>query len=209
MLGLILGVKFNHNYEEIYEQPDTDRSPSQLLLWCSGGGQFKRWRYIGISRRCVMKLRVLQLVVVALTIVLGIGETTTSKGLVSLPKLMHRPMPPHQIRIGDSLYTVKFVSEKSSILQGVYVGLTCDAAAFQRDGCTELNTIYLAYEQSIGFERASLVHEIQHGILGTNKSDDVTTYHDAIRKVTPGLVKVIQDNPKLLSYLTAPVPLGM
>ena len=104
------------------------------------------------------------------------------------------------------MYTIKVVKkvppagDASSL-----AGKTCDANAVKNGWCTAENFIYLEDGRSLQQERTTLLHEIQHVILGTENSKEQTTSHDFIYRLSPKLLEVLQDNPELNSYLTAPV----
>lgn len=143
---------------------------------------------------------------------LSSGEAASPKMKIRWPSPMHRPMPPATIKIGNVVFKVKIANGESPILRSRlyrFVGVTCDAALVRRKYCTELNTIYLRDGQAINDERETLVHEIQHGILSTDKSLVKATYHQVIYELSPPLLAVFQNNPELRAYLTVPVPLGM
>jgi hypothetical protein len=85
-------------------------------------------------------------------------------------------------------------------------GKTCDDNAFRHRWCTTKRRIYLESGRPLQQERTTLLHEIQHVLLGTQTSDEEITNHEFIYKLSPKLLQVLQDNPELYSYLTAPAP---
>ncbi len=118
-----------------------------------------------------------------------------------------RPSPPRHIRIGAVVYTVELVQkvpptgDASSL-----AGQTCDENAVKAGWCTARDHIYLEAGRTLQQERTTLLHEIQHVLLGTEHSEEETTYHAFIYTLSPKLLQVLQDNPDLLIYLTAPGP---
>lgn len=103
------------------------------------------------------------------------------------------------------IYAIKLVEkvpptdEASSL-----AGKACDHNAVKGGWCAVKNSIYLETGRTLQQERTTLLHEIQHVILGTEHSEEETTYHAFIYKLSPKLLQVLQDNPDLLFYLAAP-----
>ena len=117
-----------------------------------------------------------------------------------------RPAPPRQIRIGPILYTVVLVPQVPPAGETAgLAGKACDENAVRSGWCTAKDRIYLETGRTLQQERTTLLHEIQHVILGSESSDEDTTAHDFIYRLSPQLLQVLQDNPDLLFYLTAPV----
>jgi hypothetical protein len=119
----------------------------------------------------------------------------------------HRPAPPRQIKIGAVVYTIELVEkvppagDASSL-----AGKACDENAVKEGWCAAKDHIYLEDKRTLQQERTTLLHEIQHALLGTEHSKEETTSHHFIYKLSPKLLQVLQDNPDLLIYLTAPGP---
>ena len=86
---------------------------------------------------------------------------------------------------------------------GSFSGTTCDTRARELGVCTAKDHIYLAAGQTFKEEQTTLLHELQHAIFGTEKSDRKTTYHQLIYQLSPKLLEVLQENPDLYLYLTA------
>lgn len=130
---------------------------------------------------------------------------------VSAPQLSYaaiqRPAPPRQIRIGAVIYTIEMVEKvpPAGDASGL-AGKACDESAVRNGWCDAKDRIYLEIRRPLQQERTTLLHEIQHVILGTEKSEEETSYHDFIYKLSPKLLQVLQDNPELYFYLTAPAP---
>ena len=116
-----------------------------------------------------------------------------------------RPLPPRQIKIGAVVYSVEVVHEvpPAGDASGL-AGKTCDDNAFREGWCAAKGRIYLEAGRTLQQERTTLLHEIQHVILGTENSEEPITYHEFIYKLSPELLQVFQDNPYLYFYLTAP-----
>jgi len=115
-----------------------------------------------------------------------------------------RPTPPPQIKIGGVIYTVELVREVPGAGDGFGLyGRTCDRTAKQKGSCAVNNHIYLEDGRPLIEEQTTLLHEIQHAILGTDKSAKRTTSHHFIYELTPKLLAVLQDNPGVYRYLTA------
>ena len=121
------------------------------------------------------------------------------------PAYAKRPAPPRHIRVGTVVYSI-IVAHKvppagdaSSL-----AGKACDDNAVKNGWCTAADCIYLEEGRTLQQERTTLLHEIQHIILGTENSKEQTTSHDFIYKLSPKLLQVLQDNPELYSYLTSP-----
>jgi len=85
-------------------------------------------------------------------------------------------------------------------------GKACDESAVHNGWCDAKDRIYLETRRPLQQERTTLLHEIQHVLLGTERSEKETSYHDFIYKLSPKLLQVLQDNPELYFYLTAPAP---
>jgi hypothetical protein len=116
-----------------------------------------------------------------------------------------RPAPPRQITIGKITYTIELVKEVPPASDAPTLsGKACDENAAKESWCDSNDRIYLRTGRTLQKERTTLLHEIQHIILGTDKSDDETTYHQFIYELSPTLLQVLQDNPDLYLYLTAP-----
>lgn len=119
----------------------------------------------------------------------------------------HRPVPPRHIKIGSVVYTIELIAKvpPAGDASGL-AGKTCDDSAVRQGWCAAKDRIYMEAGRTLQQERTTLLHEIQHVILGTESSDEDTTTHDFIYKLSPQLLQVLQDNPDLLFYLTAPAP---
>jgi len=116
----------------------------------------------------------------------------------------HRPLPPHHIKIGEVVYTVETVEEVPGAAEiAEFSGKTCDGHGFQEGWCEATDRIYLRAGLPLEQERTTLLHEIQHGILGTGGSDRKASYHEFIYQLSPKLLQVLRDNPDLYAYLTA------
>ncbi len=115
-----------------------------------------------------------------------------------------RPTPPTQIKIGGVIYAVELVREVPGAGDGFgFYGRTCDTTAQQRGSCEVNNHIYLEVGRPLIQEQTTLLHEIQHAILGIDKSAKKTTYHHFVYELSPKLLELLQDNPGLYRYLTA------
>lgn len=118
-----------------------------------------------------------------------------------------RPAPPRHIKIGEVAYTIELVEkvppagDASSL-----AGKACDENAVKEGWCAAKDRIYLETGRPLQQERTTLLHEIQHVVLGTQNSEEETAYHEFIYKLSPKLLQVLQDNPELYFYLTAPSP---
>jgi hypothetical protein len=116
-----------------------------------------------------------------------------------------RPTPPQQIKIAALVYTIELTKKVPPAGDASELaGKACDDSAVREGWCAAKDHIYLEAGRTLQQERTTLLHEIQHAILGTEHSDEETTYHDFIYKLSPKLLQVLQDNPELLFYLTAP-----
>ncbi|HYY68916.1 MAG TPA: hypothetical protein VE734_04225 [Terriglobales bacterium] len=116
-----------------------------------------------------------------------------------------RPTPPQQIKIGAVVYMIELTEKVPTAGEASeFTGKACDDSAVREGWCAAKGHIYLVTGRTLQQERTTLLHEIQHAILGTEHSDEETTYHDFIYKLSPKLLQVLQENPDLLSYLTAP-----
>jgi hypothetical protein len=118
-----------------------------------------------------------------------------------------RPAPPQEIKIGKVVYAIEVVDTvpPAGAVSGLS-GKTCDKTALERGWCDTQFRIYLEAGRALKQEQTTLLHEIQHGILGTELSERETTYHKFIYKLAPKLLDVLQENPKLYQYLTSSDP---
>ncbi|HYN14719.1 MAG TPA: hypothetical protein VES66_02900 [Terriglobales bacterium] len=115
-----------------------------------------------------------------------------------------RPLPPHHIKIGEVVYTVETVDEVPGAAETAqFSGKTCDGHAFEESWCEATDRIYLRAGLPLEQERTTLLHEIQHSILGTGGRDRKASYHEFIYQLSPKLLQVLRDNPDLYAYLTA------
>lgn len=115
-----------------------------------------------------------------------------------------RPLPPQHIKVGKVTYTVELVKEVSAAAEyASFSGKTCDGGARKQGVCDAKDRIYLEAGQTLKDEQTALLHELQHAILGTDKSNQETTYHQFIYQLSPKLLEVLQKNPDLYLYLTA------
>ncbi len=118
-----------------------------------------------------------------------------------------RPSPPRRLRIGAAVYTIEVVEKVPPAAEASgLAGKACDDNAVRNGWCTAKRRIYLERGRTLQEERTTLLHEIQHVLLGTETSDEEITNHEFIYKLSPKLLQVLQDNPELYSYLTAPAP---
>jgi hypothetical protein len=140
--------------------------------------------------------------VMGLTLVLAVLFSVAVGQAAPLSMAIDRPMPPNEVKIGRAIYKIKFIAGDGAF----EYGLTCDANAVRKQACNELDTIYLVEGQTINDERDTLIHEIQHGILGTERSRKKIRVHKLIYELSAGLLRVFQDNPALWAYWTVPVP---
>ncbi len=129
---------------------------------------------------------------------------------VSAPQPPHfvnqRPTPPRHVRIGDTVYTIEMMEKvpPAGDASGL-AGKACDENAVKEGWCEGNGRIYLEIGRTLQQERTTLLHEIQHVILGSENSAEETTVHQFIYRLSPKLLQVLQDNPELYSYLTASV----
>jgi hypothetical protein len=68
--------------------------------------------------------------------------------------------------------------------------------------CDAKDRIYVEAGQTLEEEQTTLLHELQHAILGTEKSNQKITYHQFIHQLSPRLLEVLKENPELFLYLT-------
>ncbi len=102
------------------------------------------------------------------------------------------------------VYTVETVEEVPGAAEiAEFSGKTCDGHAFGEGWCETPHRIYLRTGLPLEQERTTLLHEIQHSVLGTDKSDRKATYHEFIYQLSPKLLQVLRENPDLYAYLTA------
>ncbi len=128
--------------------------------------------------------------------------TTTS--LLVPSEGRQRPVPPRHIKVGKVIYTVELVREVPTAGEyASFSGKTCDNRARKQGVCDAKDHIYLEAGQTLKEEQTTLLHELQHAIFGTEKSDRKTTYHRFIHELSPKLLEVLQENPDLYLYLTA------
>jgi hypothetical protein len=132
------------------------------------------------------------------------GCIDTNFNPVSCSPLGRRPAPPQQIRIGKVVYIVAVVDKvpPAGPVSGLS-GKTCDKTAVKRGWCDDQHRIFLEAGRTLRQEQTTLLHEIQHGILGTELSERETTYHKFIYRLSPKLLQVLQENPELYRYLTS------
>jgi len=145
-----------------------------------------------------------------------LGQNTTDRG--SLPEANgvainclpffsepgRRPTPPQHIKVGKIIYTVRLVKEVPAAAEfASFSGKTCDKSAHKLGVCDAKNQIYLEAGQTLKEEQTTLLHELQHAIFGTEKSDRKTTYHQVIHQLSPQLLEVLQENRDLYFYLTS------
>ena len=115
-----------------------------------------------------------------------------------------RPTPPPHIRVGKVIYTVELVKEIPAAEETAsFSGKTCDRSARRLGACDAIDHIYLETGQTLREEQTTLLHELQHAIFGTEKSDRKTTYHQFMYQLSPRLLEVLQENPDLSFYLMA------
>ena len=114
-----------------------------------------------------------------------------------------RPMPPQHIKVGKVIYIVELVKEVPAPGEfASFAGRTCDTTARKIGVCDAKDHIYLEAGQTLKEEQTTLLHELQHAIFGTEKSDRKTTYHQFIYELSPKLLDVLRENPDLYFYFT-------
>ena len=115
-----------------------------------------------------------------------------------------RPLPPTRLTIGKATYTIELVKEVPASGEFArFSGRTCDKEAQKLRVCDVKDRIYIEKGHTLKEEQTTVLHELQHAILGTEKSDRTTTYHQFIYQLSPKLLQVLRENPGLYSYLTA------
>ena len=115
-----------------------------------------------------------------------------------------RPVPPPHLTIGKATYFVELVKEVPASSEFArFSGRTCDKEAQKLRVCDVKDRIYIEKGHTLKEEQTTVLHELQHAILGTEKSDRTTTYHQFIYQLSPKLLQVLRENPDLDSYLTA------
>ena len=115
-----------------------------------------------------------------------------------------RPLPPTRLTIGKATYTIELVKEVPASSEFArFSGRTCDKEAQKLRVCDVKDRIYIEKGHTLKEEQTTVLHELQHAILGTEKSDRTTTYHQFIYQLSPKLLQVLRENPGLYSYLTA------
>ena len=116
----------------------------------------------------------------------------------------HRPVPPTRLTIGKATYTIELVKDVPTPGEFArFSGRTCDKEAQKLRVCEVKDRIYIETGHTLKEEQTTVLHELQHAILGTEKSDRNTTYHQFIYQLSPKLLQVLKQNPALYSYLTA------
>src|SRR5437588_312322 len=106
--------------------------------------------------------------------------------------------------IGKATYTIELVKEVPASGEFArFSGRTCDKEAQKLRVCDVKDRIYIETGHTLKEEQTTVLHELQHAILGTEKSDRNTTYHQFIYQLSPKLLQVLRENPDLYSYLTA------
>ena len=114
-----------------------------------------------------------------------------------------RPVPPQRIKVGKVIYTIELVREVPAAGEyASFSGKTCDNRARKQGVCNVKDQIYLEAGQTLKEEQTTMLHELQHAIFGTEKSDRKATYHRFIYELSPKLLEVLQENPELYHYLT-------
>jgi hypothetical protein len=117
---------------------------------------------------------------------------------------IQRPRPPRHLKVGQVVYTVETVAEVPGAGENAtFSGRTCDRHALTEGWCETTDHIYLLAGLPLEQEQATLLHEIQHSILGTDASARKATYHEFIYQLSPKLLQVLKENPDLYAYLTA------
>ena len=115
-----------------------------------------------------------------------------------------RPVPPQHIKVGKVIYTVELAKEVPGAAEfASFSGRTCDKGARKLGVCDAKEHIYIESGQTLKEEQTTLLHELQHAILGTEKSNQKITYHQFIHQLSPRLLEVLKENPELFLYLTA------
>jgi hypothetical protein len=124
--------------------------------------------------------------------------------LVPIEPDNRRPVPPPRLTIGKTTYFIELVKEVPASGEFArFSGRTCDKEAQKLRVCEVKDRIYIEKGHPLKEEQTTLLHELQHAILGTEKSDRNTTYHQFIYQLSPKLLQVLKQNPDLYSYLTA------
>lgn len=105
--------------------------------------------------------------------------------------------PPTSVKVGTSLYSVNVVDEfpRGEDYQGHY-GMTNVVS----------EEIYVSSKQGAGQMLDTVCHEVMHAIInraGLRLSDE--DEEKMISQLVPWLLVVLQDNPKLVAYLTEKV----
>ena len=117
---------------------------------------------------------------------------------------VRRPVPPTRLTIGKTTYTVALVKDVPASGEFArFSGRTCDKEAQRLRVCDGKDRIYIETGHTLKEEQTTLLHELQHAILGTEKSDRTATYHQFIYQLSPKLLQVLRENPDLYAYLTA------
>jgi hypothetical protein len=123
---------------------------------------------------------------------------------VSFESENRRPVPPSRVTIGKANYTIALVKEVPASSEFArFSGRTCDKEAQRLRVCDGKDRIYIETGHTLKEEQTTLLHELQHAILGTEKSDRTATYHQFIYQLSPKLLQVLRENPDLYAYLTA------
>jgi hypothetical protein len=132
------------------------------------------------------------------------ASTIASNCLSPLEPEISRPVPPRRLTIGKATYFIELVKEVPASGEFArFSGRTCDKEAQKLRVCEVKDHIYIETGHPLKEEQTTVLHELQHAILGTEKSDRNTTYHQFIYQLSPKLLQVLKQNPDLYSYLTA------
>ena len=94
-----------------------------------------------------------------------------------------------------------FLPTRAARVGSEFVGETCDHYAREIQHCDREHVIYVQRGQTLVEEQETLLHELQHAMLGTEMSGKVV--HNYIYQLTPKLLRLLQDNPNLVKYLAA------
>ena len=132
------------------------------------------------------------------------ASSLTGNCLTLIEPESRRPVPPPRLTIGKATYFIELVKEVPASGEFArFSGRTCDKQAQKLGVCEVKGRIYIEAGHPLKQEQTTLLHELQHAILGTEKSDRTATYHEFIYELSPKLLQVLRQNPDLYSYLAA------
>lgn len=141
--------------------------------------------------------------------IVAIGAAVAFSGislemLAANQKSGRTPPLPKVVVMQDRTFEIKYIRASHLVVDGdAFYGRTCDHYAISIKNCTDVNTFFIRKKMKLADMQDTILHELFHGIVGTENSYERVSCAEFARTVSPKLLRILQRNAKLAAFLRA------